>query len=89
MGERPKPIVFELVNPLRALKEIAAANRNDGADFRKHREFLDARIRGHRVPPHIKIADEAQLRFRRKIFAVDFGVTAGLIRSRWCLAMLA
>ena len=40
LGERPETIVFQLVNPLRALKEIVAANRNKRADFWEHGEFL-------------------------------------------------
>ena len=40
MGECSKAIVLEFVNPLGALKEIPATNRDDGADFRKHEQYL-------------------------------------------------
>jgi len=33
IGDRPKAGVLQLVNPLGALEEIAAANRDDRADF--------------------------------------------------------
>lgn len=36
IGQCPEAIVFELINPLGALKQVAALNRDDGADFGEH-----------------------------------------------------
>ena len=36
IGERPEAVMLHLVNPVGAIKDIPAANRDDRGDFRKN-----------------------------------------------------